>query len=106
LLAEYHLDGRPSIETSRYANDETLVKPYSGAFALSVEKIDKRSPDSVRLEGSILADDRTDGQFRQLSRIRVSLYSPELQITEGDEVVLAGRLFPLSPPAFANSPDF
>ncbi|MGB1982516.1 MAG: ComEC/Rec2 family competence protein [Candidatus Puniceispirillaceae bacterium] len=95
-----------SFETALYEDDPVLAKPYSGVFALTVEKIHKRTPNSVRLEGSILADDRTDGQFRQLSRIRVSLYHTGQQITEGDEVMLAGRLFPLSPPAFANSPDF
>ena len=94
-----------SIESLLHPPASALSHAQSGIYALTVLKIDKRKPDSARLEGEI-QDEKTDLPFRTLSRVRVTVYHSGSEITEGDEVVIYGRLFPLSPPVFANSPDF
>ena len=94
-----------SIESLLHPPASALSHAQSGIYTLTVLKIDKRKPDSARLEGEI-QDEKTDLPFRTLSRVRVTVYHSGSEITEGDEVVIYGRLFPLSPPVFANSPDF
>jgi len=95
-----------SLETMLHPPDNLFSKAHSGVYTLSVQKIDKRKPDSIRLEGSIIKNKETDPAFTNLSNVRVTLYRSGNEITEGDELTVYGRLFPLSGSVFANSPDF
>ena len=95
-----------SLETMLHPPDNLFSKAHSGVYTLSVQKIDKRKPDSIRLEGNIIKNKETDPAFTNLSNVRVTLYRSGNEITEGDELTVYGRLFPLSGSVFANSPDF
>lgn len=83
-----------------------FTESMRGTFTLQIERAEYTASDRLRLTGRIEDDTATDAVFRDIRKVRISMPAPEIRPQAGDMLSVEGRLFPLSPPAFSNAPDY